>query len=276
MIQETALAQPERADEVSLPFVGRWSRLVSTTNWEKGRIICAWRKALEDEGRPPAESTDEAWACLVGHVSSQHVGRLRRVYHRFGPVESTYPGLYWSHFLAALDWADAEMWLEGAVRSGWSVSSMREERGRVLGAVEQPDAALREVDAEWDDEASPADSASPANAPGSLSAIETVVDHPEPAAGSGADVEDPEDHLDSAGDPHPREEARRADSASSDFRALEALGRLPEDLRDAIEDLKLAILRYKLDGWRQVNKTDVVACLEGLVAIANRNGSEEG
>ena len=27
-------------------FVGQWNRLVSTTNWEKGRIICQWRDAL--------------------------------------------------------------------------------------------------------------------------------------------------------------------------------------------------------------------------------------
>ena len=24
-------------------FVGQWNRLVSTTNWEKGRIICEWQ-----------------------------------------------------------------------------------------------------------------------------------------------------------------------------------------------------------------------------------------
>ena len=32
-------------------YVGRWNRLVSTTNWEKGRIICEWREALRQAGR---------------------------------------------------------------------------------------------------------------------------------------------------------------------------------------------------------------------------------
>ena len=31
-------------DEASQPFVGRWNALVSTTNWEKGRIIGDWRE----------------------------------------------------------------------------------------------------------------------------------------------------------------------------------------------------------------------------------------
>ena len=33
-------------DATSEVFLGRWNRLISTTNWEKGRIILEWRQAL--------------------------------------------------------------------------------------------------------------------------------------------------------------------------------------------------------------------------------------
>src|SRR5262245_8140267 len=80
----------------SQPYVGRWSRLVSTTNWEKGRIIIEWREALVAQGLPVSEYSDEAWGRLVGGVTGQHVGRLRRVYQRFGAAAAEYSGLYWS------------------------------------------------------------------------------------------------------------------------------------------------------------------------------------
>src|SRR5262245_1921842 len=103
-------------ERASPPYIGRWNHLVSTTNWEKGRIIAQWRDALLAEGAPAAHSSDEAWSRLVGGVTGQHAGRLRRVYQRFGQVYEGYEGLYWSHFQAAVEWDDAEMWLEGAVQ----------------------------------------------------------------------------------------------------------------------------------------------------------------
>ena len=70
-------------DETSAPFLGQWNRLVSTTNWEKGRIIHEWRQALVAAAAPASEHADEAWSLRVGSVTGQHVGRLRRVYERF-------------------------------------------------------------------------------------------------------------------------------------------------------------------------------------------------
>ena len=102
-------------DEASQPFEGRWSRLISTTNWEKGQIVFEWRTALKDQEAPASEYADDAWARRVGGVTGQHVGRLRRVFERFGESNAQYDGLYWSHFQAALDWDDAEMWLEGCL-----------------------------------------------------------------------------------------------------------------------------------------------------------------
>ena len=71
-------------DQKSQPFVGRWNHLVSTTNWEKGQIIYQWREALINAQAPAGDYADDAWARRVGGVTAQHVGRLRRVYHRFG------------------------------------------------------------------------------------------------------------------------------------------------------------------------------------------------
>ncbi len=145
-------------EETSVKYLGRWNRLVSTTNWEKGRIISQWRQALLQAGASVQAHGDEAWSRRVGNVSPQHVGRLRRVYEQFGEAYSQYPGLYWSHFQAALDWHDAEMWLEGAVQNGWSVSRMRAQRWEATGgpADEAPReedvvAAEMDEDAPWDD-----------------------------------------------------------------------------------------------------------------------------
>ncbi|HEY1068121.1 MAG TPA: hypothetical protein VGE52_18505, partial [Pirellulales bacterium] len=96
-------------DAAALPFVGEWVRLVSTTNWEKGRIVARWRKAMIAAGANPREYTDEMWTAQVGQVSPQHVGRLRRTYERFGDNYRNFDGLFWSHFQLAVEWADAEV-----------------------------------------------------------------------------------------------------------------------------------------------------------------------
>ena len=106
-------------DTTTQPFVGRWNRLISTTNWEKGRIIHEWREAAIESGASATEYSDQTWSELVEGVSGQHVGRLRRVYERFGSNYQDYEGLFWSHFQAAIDWDDAEMWLERAGQSKW-------------------------------------------------------------------------------------------------------------------------------------------------------------
>ena len=132
-------------EEASAEYLGKWNRLVSTTNWEKGRIICQWREALQEAGAEPASLTDDAWSRQVGSVSPQHVGRLRRVYQQFGEVRGQYSGLYWSHFQAALEWPDPELWLEGAVQNGWSVAEMRQRRGEAMGMAPEAAAAAAEA-----------------------------------------------------------------------------------------------------------------------------------
>ncbi|MEX1224799.1 MAG: hypothetical protein WEA31_09650, partial [Pirellulales bacterium] len=127
-MSETQGKELAALDEASQSYIGQWNQLVSSTNWEKGRIIHQWRTALQADGAPAAEYTDNAWSERVGNVTGQHVGRLRRVYERFGTQRDDFRSLYWSHFQAALDWEDAEMYLEGAAQNGWSVSQMRRTR----------------------------------------------------------------------------------------------------------------------------------------------------
>jgi hypothetical protein len=138
--------------ETSAQFVGRWNHLISTSNWEKGRIISQWRISLADAGAPAGEYADEVWAKRVGGVSPQHVGRLRRVFDRFDEVRGDYEGLYWSHFHAAVDWEDAEMWLEGGVQNGWSVKQMMNQRWETLGSPEGSEPSDEDVVASEPDE----------------------------------------------------------------------------------------------------------------------------
>ena len=78
-------------DETSLLYVGRWNRLISTTNWEKGRIIAQWREALVASGCSPSDYADDVWSRHVGGVTPQHVGRLRRVLPAFRRCDRAVP-----------------------------------------------------------------------------------------------------------------------------------------------------------------------------------------
>lgn len=126
-------AKQPTAQETSRPFEGQWLRLISVSNWEKGRIVNEWREALIVAGAESHEYSDETFAQLIGGITSNHVTRIRQTYKRFAETFEQYPGLFWSHFQAALDWDDAWIWLEGAMQNDWSVSQMRGKRWETLG-----------------------------------------------------------------------------------------------------------------------------------------------
>jgi len=269
------LSQP--VIDASQPFIGRWNTLVSTTNWEKGRIITAWREELIADDAPASEYSDEAWARLVGGVTGQHVGRLRRVYQRFGPVYADYEGLYWSHFHAALDWDDAEMWLEGAVQNRWSVSQMRRARWETLGAVAADEPRDEDVVAgELDEDFEPAQGARP----DALRPKRENVDGPDEGP-----VREGPDFGDEEGSPKSRKgkAEAEADGAGADsaaepraetVRPFENLAELPEDLAEAFDGFKLAILRHKTTGWEEISRDDVLAALDALKALVNAPSAE--
>lgn len=251
--------------EASSVFIGEWNELVSTTNWDKGRVISAWRESLDKEGAPITERSDEAWAQLVGYVTSQHVGRLRRVYQRFGILREEYKGLFWSHFQAALDWEDAEMWLEGAIHNRWSVAKMRAARWDAVGAPDgvKPDEEEileGEIEGEAYDAMVESSGTVEPSSEGEHSSDEA--DEAEQQVKESDDSSAPFDD-----EPVPVEAAAR-------IRPFEDLAELPDDVTEAFEQFKLVILSHKLTGWEQISRDDMVSAIESLKTLAMAPSAE--
>ena len=252
----------EAVETASAEYLGRWHRLVSTTNWEKGRIIAAWRQALMEAGAPPSMYTDEAWSRRVGSVSPQHVGRLRRVHERFAEVRDQYAGLYWSHFQAALDWPDAEMWLEGAVQNGWSISQMRDQRGEAVGAPAELKPREEDIlQAEFDEDAGDAHDSADLGLPDSISGSLGTVHETSDAA---SDASDPEFGSIRSAVAVDTDDAAADEPAVAPVRPFENLPPLPPDLNEAFELFKLAVLSHKVSGWQEVSRDTVLAAIEAL------------
>jgi hypothetical protein len=264
LVVDNAVAPPAENPAVELTsseYLGRWNRLVSTTNWEKGRILCEWRAALAEAGAEPASYTDEAWSRRVGNVTPQHTGRLRRVYQRFGQVRQQYAALFWSHFQVALDWHDAEMWLEGAVQNDWSVAQMQSRRAATLGELEGTPADQEFLAADMDDDAP---SEASAALPDAISPTTAEVHATDDEAGAARARELPETGDDEFS------EAFDADApvAPEPVRPFEDVPPLPPDLSDAFEALKLAIVHHRLCGWQEVACDDVLMALNALKQLA--------
>lgn len=260
---ESAAVETSEFQQASQPFVGQWDRLVSRTNWDKGRIIAEWREALVNAAAPPAEFSDDAWSKLVGGVTPQHVGRLRRTYQRFFEQLETYPTLFWSHFHAAVDWNDAELWLEGAKLNEWSVSQMRRKRWEQMGKLEAEPQPGEVVAAETDEDFD-----------ASAGATTEVRDPSEFGEGSGGPSHEGSDFGDEDGasasldDGDASAEDAPFDTGPAPQRPFENLAALPADLHEAVESFKLAILHHKLSGWTEVTPDDVVAHLRALEQLA--------
>jgi hypothetical protein len=257
-------------ETTSQQFLGQWKRLVSTTNWDKGRIIHSWRTALVAAGIAPAEYSDETWSRQVGSVTPQHVGRLRRVFERFGQVYDGYDGLYWSHFQAALDWNDAEMWLEGAVQNDWSISEMRRTRWETLGApaeLKPNDEDI--VSSDWDEDADSLAGEDGPAADGAGDSLSGKIEQVRPAQKNAA--------AESDGENAPFDESAAADYAEASpgsydeappIRPFANLASLPADVSEAFESFKLCILKHKLAGWTDIARGDLVAALDALKELA--------
>lgn len=262
------LEDDPRSVELSEPFVTRWSVLISTTNWEKGAIVCAWRSELESQAASASDFSDEAWSRRVGGVTSQHVGRLRRVYQRFGNTYNSFSNLYWTHFLAALDWEDAEMWLEGASQSSWSVSQMRNVRWEACGsdpAVAPSDSEM--VNVSMDEDFTP--SAEPIAKEKDSDRTRDIPEGPrydgpdfgdEPTGDGGAVTV-----ADGGKDEMPWEESTATELPTSPFACLPVL---PVDVADALEQFKLAIIRHRSSEWSDVSQETMLRSLDALRAFA--------
>ena len=255
-------------EKTSEQFLGKWKRLVSTTNWEKGQIISQWRTALIEAGAGASEYSDDVWSRQVGQVTPQHVGRLRRVFERFGDSRDTYAGLYWSHFQAALDWDDAEMWLEGAVQNAWSIADMRYTRAETLGMSANGQSIEDETGAELDEDGELAGESFPAVEP-SVDLVRSTEPADERLKSS------PWDGDSNSDDEHARASAGEWDGEGPDeavaaepVRPFAHLASLPADVSEAFEAFKLCIVKHRLAGWAEIAQADMLAALNALRALA--------
>jgi hypothetical protein len=265
-VTETSVIEPNLAQS-SEPFVGQWNRLISTTNWEKGRIICEWREALLTAGAAVTEYSDEAWAQLVGGVTSQHVGRLRRVFQRFDAEFEQYPGLFWSHFQAGLDWDDAPMWLEGAIQNDWSVSQMRGKRWETLGTPPAEQKAelgvddMEEMQAEFAAAGLQESASESAASNAKTTSVKSVAT--EEATRERAQTDDEEEDA-----PFEKEEVATAKPQAKRTPLNVNVELLSDDLADAFEQFKLAIIAQRREGWRDTSRETVIECLDALKDLA--------
>ena len=278
---------PELVRFTSEPFINQWETLVSQTNWQKGEIIHQWRAALIDAGAPLQEYSDEAWAThFNGTVSGQHVGRLRRVFQRFGDSYQEFDHLSWTHFQAAIDWSDAEMWLEGALQNKWSVSSMREQRWEAMGGApsEKPD-DKDVIYAELDEDIAPLSLEEPPikndYAPGD-GTIRGEYDEANagPNYASGPDFGDSDSYgipANNTIEAAPREMDTSILTATGEgIRPFENLQELPSDLQNTLDEFKLAILRHKATGWQEVEAAQVTGHLYALIQMIELPSEQAG
>lgn len=270
--------EPEKAtliDEIATEYVGFWNRLVSQTNWEKGKVIFTWRSRLIEAGIPRNVYSDDAIAKRIGNVSGQHVGRLRRVYEQFGSGQQ-YPGLYWSHYQAALDWDDADEWLHKASDESLSVASMRIARWEKYGApADRKPKESEIVVSEPDEDVNPYN-----DSDSTIIDIGVPLDDSEESKkskkGKGDDKDDGKEGKRSAksdSDSVAGEYAAADDTWSPSLTSGEVISaiakipELPDDLADAFEQLKVAILNHKLTKWDDVAPQDVVEYLNAMRAL---------
>ncbi len=267
---ETAADLDSHSLTVTAPYVGQWNTLISQTNWGKGKIISEWRSALIASHASTSCFSDETWTKQVGVVTSQHVGRLRRVYERFGQSCSSYPGLYWSHFLAAIDWDDAELWLEGAMRSRWSVSEMRKTRWESNGgdpkhAPRDEELITSEVDDDFDaltaevDEESDREKRDRAESSGPLA--------------EGPDFGDADYEPSMAGESQPGDpsfDSESFDASKEPLNPFAGLSDLPPDISDALEQFKLSIVRHRASKWADVSQKQLLDVLDALKLFVDR------
>ncbi|MDR2642268.1 MAG: hypothetical protein LBC74_05700 [Planctomycetaceae bacterium] len=279
--EESMMLNSPEIEALSTDHIGKWNNLVSQTNWEKGALIISWREALITAGMPKAAYSDDAWSRRVGNVTPQHVGRLRRVSERFGNQANGYTGLYWSHFQAALDWEDAEMWLEGAVQNSWSVTQMRIQRWEAIGASEELKPRNEDVlTAELDDDVNPRNDSF-----GTKAEKATEARIREIGAADIVDGFNPTDSLTAENNEtvklkkkQKKSDAQKQDPDFAPVTNIMQTGevltnlanntpKLPSDLAEATESFKVAILNHKLASWKDVNAETVLGCLDTLKAL---------
>jgi hypothetical protein len=182
--------------------------------------------------------------------------------------------VYWSHFLAGLEWDDAEMWLEGASQSGWSVNDMRAARADALGltaeVVAEEVAAEEQIVREQVDE--------------DFEPLEEIVNRESVVADAeaedrvgttgplneGPDFGESDEGLDRRSEEDDDEddlpfEVSEPKSYTNPFASLP---QVPADIAEAMELFKLAIVRHRNSHWEEVSQAHVLQVLDAVRTFA--------
>ena len=242
-------------DTASDRYLGEWKRLVSTTNWDKGRIIYALAHC---PGRPevpsPPDYCDDAWS----RQSRQRYSRstsdaCAACTGILATCANRTPGLYWSHFQAVLDWNDAEMWLEGAVQmAGRSPRCAHRadalgQSSRVVGCGRCTGGLGRRRRAD--------------NADGEIDAV-TGKRRARCGRQLSKSAQSPGDDWSTSRDVAEEDDQHAASRcpslAAEPVRPFANLASLPADVSEAFESFKLSILKHKLAGWAEIARDDLV------------------
>jgi hypothetical protein len=252
-------------EEVSSDFISSWNRLISMTNWEKGKLIHNWRTKLMETGLPRQVYSDESLAKRLGNVSSQHIGRLRRVYDRFNETFEKFTGLYWSHFQAVLDWDDAQDWLVDASENQWSVATMRLQRWEAIGspAGQKPnDADI--IMSEPDEDVNPYND-SDTVLDGNRKGVEPNRDKDKKKKGDNSNSGGTSGSSSSGS--YNDEDFGNFSSPAEAFAQMKQMKDLPEDLKEVFEQLKVVILSHKISGWREVDPQRILTFLNAMKVV---------
>lgn len=172
--------------------------------------------------------------------------------------------------MAALDWSDAEMWLEGAVQSGWSVSRMRRTRWESQGRdPEQEPVESQVVSAEADDGFVPLEESD---------AIESDRELDDQFGSTGPLAEGPdfgEGETEDDGSSAEKDEYEDFEPEIAQAKSVSpfaALPTLPDDIAEAMEQFKIAIVRHRAAGWQDISPEGVRQVLGALSEFADSNG----
>jgi hypothetical protein len=264
---DTAVLSSPVLEEVSNDFISSWNRLISMTNWEKGKLIHNWRAKLLENGLPRLVYSDESLAKRLGNVSGQHIGRLRRVYERFHSTFASYHGLFWSHFQAVLDWDDGEAWLADASANQWSVATMRLQRWEAIGSpVGQKPNDADIILSEPDEDVNPYND-SDTVLDGNRKSVEPNRDKDKKKKGEGGNHGSGSGGSTGDGSGGTDQDFGNFSSPAEAFSQMKQMKDLPEDLREAFEQLKIVILSHKVSGWREVEPQRILTFLNAMKVV---------
>lgn len=172
--------------------------------------------------------------------------------------------------MCAMDWDDAEMWLEGASQSGWSVSKMRSMRWEANGSDpnSRPD-DNQIISASTDEDFAPL--AEPVARDKESDEMRDVPQGPrydEPDFGDeSSEFSGRVDDNFSTSDEELLMDESNGDPSLSPFASLPSL---PVDVADALEQFKLAIIRHRSNQWTEFSQENMLKTLEALRAFAAR------